>query len=63
MLEWWRKLRAPRRVERKLLAWRTPGPAVWLMRDPAAFAREGYAKNAIAYRCVRMIAEAAASAP
>jgi len=27
------------------------------------FAREGYARNAIAYRCVRMIAEAAASAP
>lgn len=33
------------------------------MRDPAAFAREGYARNAIAYRCVRLIAEAAASAP
>ncbi|MBX3430754.1 MAG: phage portal protein [Hyphomonadaceae bacterium] len=33
------------------------------MRDPAAFAREGYGRNAIAYRCVRLIAEAAASAP
>jgi HK97 family phage portal protein len=33
------------------------------MRDPSAFAREGYGRNAIAYRCVRMIAEAAASAP
>jgi hypothetical protein len=62
MLDWWRKLRAPR-AERKLLAWHAPGRPVWPMRDPAAFAREGYARNAIAYRCVRMIAEAAASAP
>jgi HK97 family phage portal protein len=50
-------------VERKLLAWHALGRPVWSARDPAAFAREGYAKNAIAYRCVRMIAEAAASAP
>jgi HK97 family phage portal protein len=63
MLDWWRKLRAPGRVERKLLAWHAPGRPVWPMRDAAAFAREGYARNAIAYRCVRMIAEAAASAP
>lgn len=56
------KLRAPR-AERKLLAWHGPGRPVWPMRDPSAFAREGYARNAIAYRCVRMIAEAAASAP
>ncbi len=63
MFEWWRKLRAPQRVERKLLAWHAPGRPVWPMRDPSAFARDGYARNAIAYRCVRMIAEAAASAP
>lgn len=63
MLDWWRKLRTPPRVERKLLAWHALGRPVWPMRDPAAFAREGYARNAIAYRCVRMIAEAAASAP
>lgn len=62
MLDWWRRLRTPR-AERKLLAWHAPGRPVWPMRDPAAFAREGYARNAIAYRCVRMIAEAAASAP
>jgi phage portal protein BeeE len=62
MFDWMRKLRAPR-AERKLLAWHAPGRPVWPMRDPSAFAREGYAKNAIAYRCVRMIAEAAASAP
>lgn len=45
------------------MAWHAPGRPVWPMRDPSAFAREGYARNAIAYRCVRMIAEAAASAP
>jgi len=45
------------------MAWHWLGRPVWPMRDPAAFAREGYARNAIAYRCVRMIAEAAASAP
>ncbi len=62
MFDWIRKRRAAR-AERKLLAWHAPGRPVWPMRDAAAFAREGYAKNAIAYRCVRMIAEAAASAP
>lgn len=45
------------------MAWHTPGRPVWSPRDTGAFAREGYARNAIAYRCVRMIAEAAASAP
>jgi HK97 family phage portal protein len=60
MFEWLWKRRA---AERKLLAWHAPGRAVWPSRDPEAFAREGYAQNAIAYRCVRMIAEAAASAP
>ncbi|MGE0741074.1 MAG: phage portal protein [Hyphomonadaceae bacterium] len=63
MFDWWRKLRAGAGVERKLMAWHALGRPVWPMRDPAAFAREGYARNAIAYRCVRMIAEAAASAP
>lgn len=62
MFDWIRKLRAPR-AERKLLAWHALGRPAWPMRDPAAFAREGYGRNAIAYRCVRLIAEAAASAP
>lgn len=39
-----------------------PG-AVWSARTYGAFAREGYARNAIAHRCVRLIAEAAASCP
>ena len=34
---------------------------VWAPRDYAAFAREGFAQNAIVYRAVRMVAEAAAS--
>ncbi len=46
-----------------MLAWHSPGRPVWSARDPGVFAREGYSKNAIAYRCVRLIAEAAASAP
>jgi HK97 family phage portal protein len=63
MLDWLKKLRFPRGAERKLLAWHALGRPAWSARDPAVFAREGYARNAIAYRCVRMIAEAAASAP
>jgi HK97 family phage portal protein len=40
-----------------------PGQPVWTPRDYAALAREGYGRNAVAYRCVRLIAEAAASVP
>src|SRR6185312_14284574 len=36
---------------------------VWSPRDYAAFAREGFMQNAIVYRSVRMVAEAAASVP
>jgi HK97 family phage portal protein len=35
----------------------------WAPRDYASFAREGFAQNAVVYRAVRMIAEAAASVP
>lgn len=35
--------------------------AAWGRTDPAALVKDGYIGNAIAYRCVRMIAEAAAS--
>jgi hypothetical protein len=35
--------------------------AAWGRSDPASLVRDGYTGNAIAYRCVRMIAEAAAS--
>jgi HK97 family phage portal protein len=46
-----------------LIAFQSAGRAAWTPRDYAALAREGYAKNAIVYRCVRMIAEASASVP
>jgi HK97 family phage portal protein len=39
------------------------GQPVWSPRDYAAFAREGYARNPIVYRAVRMISEAASSVP
>ncbi len=39
------------------------GRPVWTPRDYAALAREGYAKNPVVYRSVRMIAEAVASLP
>lgn len=39
------------------------GRAQWTPRDYAALAREGYQKNAIVYRCIRLIAEASASVP
>ena len=47
----------------KLFAWMTGGQPVWTPRDLAALAREGFAKNAVVYRSVRMIAEAASSVP
>jgi HK97 family phage portal protein len=46
-----------------LVALSSPGRPVWTPRDYAALAREGFGKNPIVHRCVRMIAEAAASVP
>ncbi|GEO98330.1 phage portal protein [Methylobacterium haplocladii] len=39
------------------------GRPVWSAREPVAFAREGYARNAVAHRSVRLVAEAAAALP
>ena len=39
------------------------GQPVWTSRNYAALAKEGYTKNVIAYRSVRMIADAASSIP
>lgn len=40
------------------------GPsAAWSPRGYAAFAREGYGRNAVAHRCVRLIAESVAACP
>ena len=46
-----------------LIAVTGAGRPRWTPRDYASLATEGFGKNAVAYRCVRMIAEAAASAP
>ncbi len=46
-----------------LIAVTGPGRARWTPRDYASLASEGFGKNPVAYRCVRMIAEAATSAP
>ena len=48
---------------RRLIAIASGGRAQWSRRDYATLAREGFAKNPVAYRCIRMIAEAAASVP
>jgi len=46
-----------------LIALQRLGQPAWTPRDYASLARAGYEKNVIAYRCVRLVAEAAASAP
>ncbi|MDC7677242.1 phage portal protein [Asticcacaulis machinosus] len=48
---------------RTLIAVSQMGKAQWTPRDYASLASEGFMKNAVAYRCVRMIIEAAASVP
>jgi phage portal protein BeeE len=47
----------------KFIAWASGGQPVWTPRDFASLAREGFAKNPVVYRAVRMISEAAASVP
>ena len=46
-----------------LVAFQQQGRAVWTPRNYRELAEEAYQKNAVAFRCVRMIAEAAASVP
>ncbi|PZN99930.1 MAG: phage portal protein, partial [Alphaproteobacteria bacterium] len=46
-----------------LIAFSHGGRARWTPRDYAHLAAEGFGKNAVAYRCVRMIAEGDASVP
>ena len=68
MLDWLRRFAGAMNArDRKgapahLIAWHGLGRPVWSSRDVMALAREGYGRNAVAYRCVRLIAEAAASA-
>jgi len=61
-----RRMSAPETKDsaaRTLVALTTQGRPQWTPRDYECLAREGFAKNPVAYRCIRMIAEAAASAP
>ena len=48
---------------KSLITLHSAGQPQWTPRNYAGFAEEGFAQNAICYRCVRMIAEAAASLP
>lgn len=47
----------------RLIALDNPGRAVWTPRDYASLAREGYARNPVVFRCVRLIAEQVANVP
>ena len=47
----------------RLLAMERLGRPVWTSRDYAALAREGFMRNAVAHRCVMMVAQAAAAVP
>lgn len=46
-----------------LVALHGAGRAAWTPRDATSLARVGYCGNVVAFRCVRMIAEAAAATP
>lgn len=46
-----------------LVALLAQGRARWTPRDYASLAREGFCRNAVAYRAVRLVTEAAASVP
>ncbi len=69
MLNLLRSLRGLAAPERKrsragpLIALHEAGRPVWTPRDYGALAREGYERNPVAHRCIRLIAEAAAQTP
>lgn len=69
MLNFLRNLRGHAAPEQKrsrvgpLIALHEAGRPVWTPRDYAALAREGYERNPVVHRCVRLIAEAAAQMP
>ena len=46
-----------------LVSFYQAGKPQWTPRNYASQAREGFVTNAIGYRCVKMIAEAASSVP
>lgn len=69
MANWWERLtggRTPAPVERKggqVMLSLAQGQASWTRRGFASLAAEGFMRNPVVYRCVRMIAEAANDVP
>ena len=59
----WGRIRQESKTAPPMVALTDPGGPNWGSRDGVALARDGYLRNAVAYRCVRMVAEAAASVP
>ncbi|MBK1625360.1 phage portal protein [Afifella marina] len=63
-MRWWRQaLEAKASRTGPLIAFSHTGAPVWTPRHYAALARRGYMENAIVYRAVRLVSEAAASVP
>ncbi|GAA6213027.1 phage portal protein [Hyphomicrobiales bacterium 4NK60-0047b] len=48
---------------KSLISMHQLGQAQWTPRDYTSFANEGFGQNAICYRCIRMIAQSAATIP
>jgi HK97 family phage portal protein len=46
-----------------VMAWGTAGRIAWSPRDTVALTRTGFSGNPVGFRCVKMVAEAAASLP
>jgi len=59
----WTKGEEAKSVSSMMVALSQLGSARWGARSSDALMRDGYLRNAVAYRCVRMVAEAAASVP
>ncbi|MEO1138586.1 MAG: phage portal protein [Pseudomonadota bacterium] len=47
----------------RVAAWHSAGRVAWSPRDTATLTRTGFAGNPVGFRCVKMVAEAAASLP
>lgn len=59
----WTKGKEMKSTSSMMIALSQLGSARWGSRSSEALMRDGYLRNAVAYRCIRMVAEAAASVP
>ena len=59
----WIKGEETKSVSSMMVALSQLGSARWGARSSEALMRDGYLRNAVVYRCIRMVAEAAASVP